>query len=548
MLLTHLLLPALAAAQTVTIANGTITGKFIQSYNQDAYLGIPYAAVPTGSLRFANPQVYNGSWNYTKEFTEFGDACIASGGTDNKGLPQSEDCLTLNVVKPHGDCSDLPVAIWIHGGGFQDGTSRRDPYNLSFIIQNSVEVGMPFIGVSINYRLDGFGFLESRDTEIRGWSNVGLRDQLKAIEWVHENIAAFGGNPGHIVIWGESAGAISAGLLLNSGYLGDYVKGAIMQSGAGMSPNIGLKGVGVEVDELYETLTDHFNCTDAIDSLSCLQNVDANDLQYAFNATNKILPGTGFRYPYFDGDVIPRSGYLTAKNGFAHKAALLVGTNTDEGISFTAPGQNTTELMFAGLRSKFVNLKNATLEHLNDLYPLGDSLVESPLDPTYNKTPVVIPSSYGEHYRRAATIATDLYYAVPVRLSAQFFAEQGLPVYKYRFNIPDKQDEDNPKAGSQHFQEVVYVFDNNQAPEDITKGSTWNPNPNSPKIADEMSKNWAAFIHNFNPNFNGASGEWPQYGETGQNRVFDLNGLYNEDDDWREEQYAYIESVWNQLY
>lgn len=113
--------------------------------------------------------------------------------SDQIGHAISEDCLTLNVIRP-ANASNLPVAVWIHGGGLYEGGSADLRYNLSFIVQNSVDSNNPMIGVSINYRLSAWGFLYSQEIQDEGVTNLGFRDQRLALHWIKENIAAFGGN------------------------------------------------------------------------------------------------------------------------------------------------------------------------------------------------------------------------------------------------------------------------------------------------------------------------------------------------------------------
>lgn len=148
----------------------------------------------------------------------------------------SEDCLTLNVVRPHGvtQADRLPFGFWIHGGGNYEGGNSDPRYNLSFIVQQSVEAGKPFIGVGVNYRLQGFGFLFGNEVLEAGAANIGLHDQRLALRWVQENIAAFGGDPAKVTVWGESAGAsdIGAHLLAYRGRDEGLFRAAIMESGA----------------------------------------------------------------------------------------------------------------------------------------------------------------------------------------------------------------------------------------------------------------------------------------------------------------------------
>lgn len=136
---------------------------------------------------------------------------------------QSEDCLYLNVVRPAGfEQKQLPVGFWIHGGGFVNGGGGDQRYNLSFIVEQSVKIGKPIIGVSVNYRLSAWGFLHSNEVVGEGITNLGLRDQRIALHWVQENIAAFGGDPRKVTIFGESAGAASVGFQVSNHVRDEY--------------------------------------------------------------------------------------------------------------------------------------------------------------------------------------------------------------------------------------------------------------------------------------------------------------------------------------
>lgn len=180
--------------------NGSYIGEYWPKLRQDIFRGIPYAQPPIGHLRFAVPQSLNTSWTGSHDAKAFSPSCVGVGSNAVGGgtLEVSEDCLTLNVVRPTGVGSSdrLPVLIWIHGGGFSQGSSSMANYNMSWIIDQSTRLGTPIIGVSINYRLGAFGWLWSEELKRAGASNLGLRDQRMAFQWVQENIAAFGGDPG----------------------------------------------------------------------------------------------------------------------------------------------------------------------------------------------------------------------------------------------------------------------------------------------------------------------------------------------------------------
>lgn len=186
---------------TVTIKNGTIAGLHSSQYNQDFFLGVPFAQPPVGDLRFRTPRSIDTRFLSTLSATQYASECVGYGG-DQIGYPVSEDCLYYNVIRPSGyEHQSLPVGVWIHGGGFAEGGTRDQRYNLSFIVQNSVEMGNPIIGVSIAYRLHAWGFLASQEVVGAGQTNLGLRDQRLALHHLQENIAAFGGDPTKVTIW-----------------------------------------------------------------------------------------------------------------------------------------------------------------------------------------------------------------------------------------------------------------------------------------------------------------------------------------------------------
>jgi carboxylesterase type B len=159
-------------------------------------------------------------------------------GSDQWNYAVSEDCLYINVVRPSGyEHEKLPVAFWIHGGGFNQGGGVDQRYNASFMVKNSVDIGKPIIQVSINYRLSVWGFLSgSQELVDAGGLNLGLRDQRLALQWVQENIKSFGGDPSQVTIYGESAGGASVGFHLTaySGRDDKLFRGAIMQSGTNL--------------------------------------------------------------------------------------------------------------------------------------------------------------------------------------------------------------------------------------------------------------------------------------------------------------------------
>lgn len=218
------------ATLLATTKNGTYQGRYLQDWDQDAFLGIPYAQPPLGDLRFRWPQSINSSFDGTRDASAYGYSCMQYHSTFNI----SEDCLTLNVIRPSGNhTKPLPVLVWIYGGGLYAGSTADPQYNLSGIVRVSQDLGQPVIAVDMNYRLGMWGFLQTPGLVAEGSSNAGLMDQRLALRWIQENIAAFGGDPSRVVVWGESAGAQSIAYHLFSydGRDDGLYRGAIMESG-----------------------------------------------------------------------------------------------------------------------------------------------------------------------------------------------------------------------------------------------------------------------------------------------------------------------------
>jgi len=240
------------------------------------FWGIPYAAPPVGNLRFEEPQRHEG-WNTEFVASELPNMCMQSPVglmylTHPLWRKYSEDCLTLNIAKPANAFGLLPVLIWFHGGGYVAGGSIQYPGHFM--------AALDVIVVSINYRLGIFGFAATPDGTIRG--NMGLYDQRMAMEWVKNNIEAFGGNPNRVTISGQSAGASSAALHIVSPKSRGLFHSAILESGAESNVwSINLPGQNPEY--YFDQVAERLNCTDDEitypEKVECVKAVDARDLR-----------------------------------------------------------------------------------------------------------------------------------------------------------------------------------------------------------------------------------------------------------------------------
>ncbi|KAK2126441.1 Alpha/Beta hydrolase protein [Fusarium oxysporum II5] len=268
--------PLLKKPPTVQVKNGTYIGTHSNSYNQDFFLGIPYAQPPVRNLRFNTAQSLNTTWTGKKPANSYSAACIGYG---------------------------------------------------------SEAIGKPIIGISLNYRLGALGFLNSDEVAKTGNTNLGFKDQRLALRWVQENIPAFGGDPEQVTIWGESAGAFSVGAHLTAfgGRDDRLFRGAIMDSG---NPVFYLPVFPAQYFQpSYEALLRMTGCNNSADGLQCLRQVPIAELSKVFHAAPSLW--SGFT-PSKDGDFIQGSGSeLLSKGKFVH-VTILIGTNTDEGTYFAS--------------------------------------------------------------------------------------------------------------------------------------------------------------------------------------------------------------------
>lgn len=338
----------------------------------------------------------------------------------------------------------------IDGGGFTQGVSFRDVYNLSYPVQQSVEGRTPVIGVSINYRLGPFGFMASSEVEDDGSMNAGLKDQLMALRWINENIEAFGGDPDKVTIWGESAGGMSVSMLLIAygGKLKHLFRGAIMESGSLTTQQYYPVS---HWQEQYNNITKLVGCDQEKDTLKCLRAVDIDKLAPVLNVTNGMITQT--YGPTIDGDFIPDwPKSLMAKGKFV-KVPMISGANLDEGTAFGPGNVNTTEDIQNWMEKKIPTLSKSTIKTILKLYP-NDPSQGSP----YGTGDLYSNSTFGLQYKRGASIGGDTHMIGPRRLMCETWAKAGEKVYSYNWNQSDYTTA--PQSGSTHFQEVVYVFDN----------------------------------------------------------------------------------------
>lgn len=201
----------------VTVKNGTYSGFYLPSFDQDVFLGIPYSYAPTAPYRFLPARPLNSTWKGVRNATNYGHTCPSADATD-LSLPygMSEDCLYVNIVRPSKieEGNRLPILFWIHGGSYQTGASSFPQYNLTYVVSRSAEMGTPIVAVSVNYRKGPWGLMYGDAIKAEGNENLAIKDVMLALRWTKENILAFGGDPEKITIQGESSGSFMVGQLV----------------------------------------------------------------------------------------------------------------------------------------------------------------------------------------------------------------------------------------------------------------------------------------------------------------------------------------------
>ncbi|TFY61853.1 hypothetical protein EVJ58_g4251 [Rhodofomes roseus] len=368
------------AYPTVTLDYGTYQG--VTSGSVTSYLGMNYAQPPVGNLRFAAPQEPE-PFTGVADATSYGAACPQQDIVLPDLLPKnvtitsasgliSEDCLNLNVIKPAnvsaGD--SLPVLFWIFGGAFEIGDAST--YDGSLYVERSIALGQPIIFVALNYRVNAFGFIASQEILDANATNLGLRDQRLALQWVNKYISQFGGDPEKVTIWGESAGAFSvaAHLVWNEGDTGGLFRAAVMQSG----PPISLRTVA-EGQQYYDQLVENTGCSGEDDTLACLRSVPYLELQAAI-----ALSPTFFSYqsltlawePRIDGQVVLRNGMKYIQEGLYAKVPVIIGDCYDEGTLFSFGNVNVTtdDGFLEYVHSNYIPVaSDSQIEALGEAYP-----------------------------------------------------------------------------------------------------------------------------------------------------------------------------------
>lgn len=465
----------LAAAQsnqalpTATTNAGVVSGSTNKEGDIQIFKGIPFAEPPLGLLRWKAPQPPR-PWTGVRKCESFGPSPMQAAPVPFSmwsaeflipEAPISEDCLYLNVwTGAKKEKEKRPVLVWIYGGGFSSGGSAVPIYDGEAMAKGGI------VFVSFNYRVGPFGFFVhpelTKESGQNASGNYGLMDQIAALQWVQQNIAAFGGDPLNVTIAGQSAGAMSVSCLVASPLAKGLFQKTIAHSGGLFSHNWvtleaaekeGVKSIGVL----------------GVETIGELRNLPAATILQKLSGT---------RRPIIDGYVLPQPIVDIFAARKQAKVALLTGWNEEEGLAAAPPKK--ADAYEAEIKARYGNNAAAFLKY----YPAPNDSVA---------------------LKSQQDLSRDMIFGMHGFAWAGMQASQGLPVYVYRFTRKVPGEGQYAKYGAFHTGEVPYAYNNLRFVD-----RPWQPTDR--QLAEVMSAYWVNFIKTGNPN-NTHLPQWPVYTE-----------------------------------
>ncbi|MGD0795295.1 MAG: carboxylesterase/lipase family protein [Dehalococcoidales bacterium] len=470
----------------------TKSGKLEGIYQDGLYIfkGIPYAAPTMGELRWMPPQPVK-PWSGVRKADKFGTVAAQSRPTTGplaafvEAEPMSEDCLFLNIWTPSLDNAKRPVMFWIHGGAFVFGSGSSISYNSGALAKRG-----NIVQVTINYRLGELGFLRLKDVtggKIPATGNEGLLDQIAALKWVRDNIAAFGGDPKNVTVFGESAGGMSIGCLLAMPAAKGLFHKAICESGVG-SMSLSLTTANATAENFLKILGIKGSDAKALRALTMQQVLDTDaPLKTAMTRPGEA-PRATVTAPVIDGELIPDITNKVARQGSAKEIPVIIGTNRDEWKLFGLMQPGIAQMDEAALKVRLATMiMPAYVPGLIEAYK--KALVKRGV----KTTPQEILSA----------IHTDGMFRMPAIELVEAQRDNGQRSFNYIFDWV------SPVLGGMlgacHALEIGFVF------------GTYNDKfcgagPEADKLSQCIQDAWLAFARTGNPSCE-CLGKWPEYGK-----------------------------------
>jgi para-nitrobenzyl esterase len=507
-----------AMLQPIKTRQGLVQGTAGEAPGVTVFRGIPFAAAPVGALRF-QPAAPPKAWTGVRDASKWGDTCIQpSGKTRPIGVNQaldmpdspraSEDCLNLNVWTPAKKAgAKLPVMVWFYGGAYAEGGGSMPFANGANLATKGVII------VSMNYRVGPYGFLSTPELTAssphHASGNQALSDSIAALQWVKANIAAFGGDPNNVTIFGQSAGACITAALVGSPVAKGLFQKAISESGAWA----GLTAAKMVTREDAEKRSKEAMDKLGVHTLAELQALPADQVAKLGRAQGIIV----------DGWIVPEDQSITFAQGKQNKVAVLLGSNGNEGGSFGPPGgaNVTAEAWKAGAAQRWKDLAELGLK--------------------------AYPAATDAEAKAASSRPFTDGIAWFMHLYATDQAKVGQPAYLYQFVRTPASEPGKPNGGASHASELAYVFNNLDKPREVPDNSdpaVVSKSAPDIKLADQISNYWTNFAKTGNPNGKGLP-TWPQVTKMARNQAFLLDVNSHVGDTMTPEQVALYDALYD---
>lgn len=468
--------PAMAApGPQVIVAQGAVEG--VTQYDVQSFKGIPFAAPPVGNLRWRAPQPA-APWQGVRAADHFAPDCLQEAASFDDAplsVKPSEDCLYLNVWRPAPKdgqpMAKLPVMVWIYGGGMVSGGTSPAIYDGTAFAHDGV------VFVSMNYRVGRFGYfafpeLTKEDADHGLLGNYGLMDQIAALKWIKANIAAFGGDPDNITIFGESAGGMAVNTLLTSPLSQGLFNRAIIQSGGGRGGLMGSNTVATSENlGVNFAKANGIGGTDAA-ALAALRALPADKVTGGLGLATSGQQKDTYGGPMIDGKLLVETSDIAYAAGHNAKVPVMVGGNSADLGFLNASDKDS---LFAGFGNHAAEARAA-------------------YDPDGSKP---FPQVFAE-------AGMDRIMIEPARLTAQLLSDQGLKVYEYRYGYTASQKRPQSPFGAPHASELPFVFE--------TVGARYGAaaTPQDYDAARLIHAYWVNFARTGDPNGAGLP-QWPTY-------------------------------------